>query len=172
MADKRKLVFDDAAKTLFLEQVSETGLLARSAKAVGFTGRFIKKELEKDQEFAEAFDEAMLEYQELLQREMHRRAVDGVEETVYFQGVPCGTKINYSDSLLTTLTKAKVPEFRDKQKLDVAVSGGVLLTLPSANTPEQWLESTQIAGELPASTEDDFEESDVIDVELEPAESR
>lgn len=169
MTVKRKFILDDEKINLFLEELRRTGLVATSARSVGTNSRTINRAIENDQEFAEAYEEALLEYQELLQAEMHRRAVEGVEEEVYFQGVPVGTKTVYSDSLLATLTKAKVPEFRDKQKLDVAVSGGVLLTLPPAQSPEQWLESTEIAGELPAPKEE-IEEADIIDVELEPSE--
>jgi len=168
VAAKRKSVFDDNAKNLFLEEVSRTGLLAKSAKVIGVNSRFIKKHLEDNQEFFEAYEEALLMYQESLQAEMHRRAVEGVEEDVYFQGVVCGQKRVYSDSLLTTLTKAKVPEFRDRQKLDVAVSGGVLLTLPPAQSQEQWLASTEPIAELPPAQVEDEDEG-VIDVEFEHA---
>lgn len=165
MAKKRRLIFDDIVKNLFLDSVSRTGLVAKSARLIGTNSRRIKTECELDKEFAEDFQEALVEYAESCQEELHRRAIDGVEEDVYFQGVKCGTKINYSDSLLTMLVKAKSPEFREKLSVDTTIHGGVLLTLPQAPDPQAWLESANQA-QLPAP-EEQFEEADVIDVEVE-----
>ena len=102
-----------------------------------------------------------------VQEEVARRAIEGVEEVVYFQGEACGKKTNYSDSLLTTLVKAKSPEFREKLSVDTTIHGGVLLTLPPAQTQEAWLEATQQA-QLPAPSQDiqDTQENDkeIIDI--------
>jgi hypothetical protein len=162
---KRKFIFDDAVKNTFLEAVRRTGLVAKSAKAAGTNSRRIKTECEVDKEFGADFQEALVEYAESCQAELHRRAIDGVEEDVYFQGVVCGTKINYSDSLLTTLVKAKSPEYREKLSVDTTIHGGVLLTLPQAPTSQAWLESTKPA-ELPAH-EEELEDAEIIDVESE-----
>ena len=165
---KRKFVFNDAVKNTFLESVRRTGLVAKSAKAAGTNSRRIRTECELDKEFSHEFQEALVEYAESVQEELHRRAIDGVEETVYFQGIPCGTKINYSDSLLTTLVKAKSPEFREKLSVDTTIHGGVLLTLPPAATKEAWIEASNPA-QLPAAPEEELEEANVIDVESEEA---
>jgi len=165
----RKYIFDDAVKGTFLEAVRRSGLVTTSAKAVGLTSRHVKKECEEDEEFAAAFQDALVEYAESIQAELHRRAVEGITEDVYFQGVVCGQKINYSDALLTTLVKAKSPEFREKLSVDTTIHGGVLLTLPPAQSQQQWLESTKPA-ELPAHEGDDeLEEANIIDVESEDA---
>ncbi len=155
-------MFDDTVKNTFLEEVRRTGLIAKSAKSAGTTSRRIKSECESDEEFEIEFQEALQLYSEVVQAELARRAIDGVEETVYFQGNPCGTKINYSDALLTTLVKAKSSEFREKVSVDTTIHGGVLLTLPPAQTQEAWLESSK-PEQLPAP-KNELEESEVIDV--------
>lgn len=167
MSAKRKILFDDSVKGVFLESVRRTGLVAKSARAAGTDSKRIKNECERDKEFGTEFQEALTLYAETVQEELHRRAMEGVEETVYFQGVPCGTKTNYSDALLTTLVKAKSPEFREKLSVDTTIHGGVLLTLPQAPTQKAWLETANPA-QLPAP-EEAPEEAVIIDVEVEEA---
>ena len=164
---KRPFIFDDTVKDTFLESVRRTGLVAKSAKAAGTNSRRIKTECESDKEFAAEMQESLVIYAETVQEELHRRAMDGVEETVYFQGQECGTKINYSDALLTTLVKAKSPEFREKLSVDTTIHGGVLVVLPQAQTKEAWIESTkpaQLSGTGPENESGD-EDRIVIDVD-------
>jgi hypothetical protein len=138
----RKFTFDDMLKNTFLETVRRTGLVAKAAKLIGTTMRRVRTECEADKDFGEEFKEALLIYAESIQEELHRRAVVGVQEDVYFQGVVCGQKTNYSDALLTTLVKAKSPEFREKLSVDTTIHGGVLLTLPPAASQQAWLDAT------------------------------
>jgi hypothetical protein len=60
--------------------------------------------------------------------EAHRRAVDGVEEPVYApNGKYCGTRIKYSDALLTLFLKADHPDkFSEKQEVK---QSGVILNM-------------------------------------------
>ena len=60
--------------------------------------------------------------------EAHRRAVDGVEENVYSaSGKFCGTRIKYSDALLTLFLKADHPEkFTERHEVQ---STGVVLNM-------------------------------------------
>lgn len=163
---KRPFIFDDTVKDTFLESVRRTGLVAKSAKAAGTNSRRIKTECESDKEFAAEMQESLVIYAETVQEELHRRAMDGVEETVYFQGQECGTKINYSDALLTTLVKAKSPEFREKLSVDTTIHGGVLLTLPPAQTQQAWLDSAK-PQQLPAPDQENAP-NDIIEIEEAP----
>jgi hypothetical protein len=162
VSSQRKFIFDDGVRNTFLEALRRTGLLAKSARAAGTNSRRIKSERDVDKEFDADVQEALLEYSESVQEELHRRAIEGVEEDVYFQGVVVGTKVSYSDSLLTTLVKAKSAEFREKIAVDTTIHGGVLLTLPPAPTQEAWLESTEPA-QLPAPESDENDNS-IIDI--------
>lgn len=160
---KRKFVFNDVVKNTFLEAVRRTGLIVQAARSAGTNSRRIKKECEDDKEFGVDFQEALMDYAESCQKELHRRAIDGVTEDVYFQGVVCGQKQNYSDALLTTLVKAKSPEFREKLSVDTTIHGGVLCVLPQAVSPEAWIEATKQA-QLPAAPTEE-EEENIIDAE-------
>ena len=157
-------MFDDIVKNTFLEEVRRTGLVAKSARSAGTNSRRIRSECEIDKEFSLEFQEALQIYSEVAQEELARRAIDGVEETVYFQGSPCGKKINYSDSLLTTLVKAKSPEFREKLSVDTTIHGGVLLTLPPAKTQEDWIEAANAPAQLPAPENEENAPVSIIDI--------
>jgi hypothetical protein len=165
---KRKFLFDDIVKNTFLESVRRTGLVTKSAKSVGTNMRRVRAECDVDKDFEFEFQDALTEYAESVQAELHRRAVVGVEEDVYFQGTVCGSKTNYSDALLTTLVKAKSPEFREKLSVDTTIHGGVLLTLPQAPNPTAWIEAANAPEQLPAH-EEEPEEANIIDVEVEEA---
>ena len=166
MTSSRKCVFGDKAKNTFLEELSRTGLLAKSARAVGTNSRRIRSECDLNKEFEYEMQEALLLYAEKVQAELARRAIEGVKEVVYFQGQKCGTKTVYSDSLLTQLVKAKSPEFREKISVDTTIHGGVLLTLPTAQTQNEWLEAANEPSQLPAHENNS---NDIIDIE--PAET-
>ena len=63
-----------------------------------------------DEEFGAAWDEALEEGTDRLEDEARRRAVEGCEENVYYQGKIIDTKRNYSDTLLIFLLKGRRPE--------------------------------------------------------------
>jgi hypothetical protein len=69
-----------------------------------------------------------------------QRAVAGVDEDVYYRGEVVGVKTNYSDGLLQTLLKAKVPEFaKDSDGAGAHVTVNVANIMPRAENYEQWL---------------------------------
>lgn len=69
-----------------------------------------------------------------------KRAVAGVDEDVYFKGQVVGVKKNYSDGLLQTLLKAKIPEFaKDGEGGTAHVTVNVANIMPRAENYEQWL---------------------------------
>lgn len=71
--------------------------------------------------FKRAFDLCMEEGKarliDQLQREAFRRGHDGVEEPVFFMGKEVAKVRKYSDALLTSMLKAKVPDFRDRLEM-------------------------------------------------------
>lgn len=89
-----------------------------------------------------------------------QRGVRGVEEAVWYKGQEVGTKTVYSDSLLTTLLKAKVPEFhKDADGSGVNVTVNVANVMPRAESYDQWLEMKQqtltaLAAPVPSERDD------------------
>ena len=80
---------------------------------------------EVDTEFSLKFNIASEEANDVIRAELFRRAVQGYEKPVvsmgkmvYHDGKPLTERV-YSDSLLSLLAKSRMPEFRDKQSMDL-----------------------------------------------------
>jgi hypothetical protein len=73
------------------------------------------------QELGEAYRQILRE------EEADRRAMEGVEEPVFFQGTPCGTIRKFSDQMLAIQLKAGNPEkYAERKSLEMK---GVILNL-------------------------------------------
>lgn len=87
----------------------------------------------EDPDFAAAWSDAVDEAIDRLEREAWRRAVEGLEEPVFYQGKVCGVVRRYSDRMLEMLLKAHRPEeYRERHTLEH--SGGMMLR------HEDWLD--------------------------------
>ena len=110
--------FDTAAKSQFIENLMETGEPALAAKACGFTLATCQKHARDDEEFARAGFEALQAYRATISAEIHRRAIDGVEEPIFQGGMEVGSKRKYSDALLLAHAKRHMPnEYGDKKTI-------------------------------------------------------
>lgn len=77
-----------------------------------------------------------------LQSEAIRRAVHGVDKGVYFKGERVDTETVYSDGLLQTLLKGRLPETygKDAEGLGGVTANNVQINImPRANSYEEWL---------------------------------
>ena len=72
--------------TLFLTHFREHGLEATAAEAAGVSVRKVRAHLEKDDDFAAAYEHAEELAMDRDEAEARRRAVEGVEEPVIYQG--------------------------------------------------------------------------------------
>lgn len=66
--------------------------------------------MKDDQQYKVAFGDAKLDACDNLEEEASRRAMEGCEEVVYYQGEECGRIRKYSDVLLIVLMKANMPD--------------------------------------------------------------
>lgn len=109
------------------------GLAARHA---GYTRASVYRYRDEDPEFAEHWDESKENYIEELEAEADRRAVEGIEKDVYYQGRKVGTQREYSDALLMFRLKAIAPEkYRERQEVkhDGKVDGKLEVIRPVVN---------------------------------------
>lgn len=112
----------------FLDLLEEDGLLNSAARAVGTTTTKVRNLREQSAEFDQAVDRALEIANDALEKEARRRAVQGVEKGVWYQGEEVGTELQFSDALLTTLLKAKRPdEFAERKQITGA--GGAPITI-------------------------------------------
>lgn len=94
----------------FLRELERTGNLKASAAYVGVTAQTIYAAQKRIEGFKDACDTARDKMAHTVESEMRRRAIDGVEKGVYYQGELVATELEYSDQLLTLLAKANAPD--------------------------------------------------------------
>ena len=93
----------------FLKAIAEGSSIGAACALVGYTRDGVAKRKKRDDKFRLAwadFDELAIERMET---EADRRAIDGTERPVFYQGEECGRIREFSDTLLIFRLKAKRP---------------------------------------------------------------
>ena len=94
----------------FLAAYAACGNLTDAARSIGCDRRSHYDWLKSDPTYQQRYQEAHSEACDRLRSEARRRAVEGSEEPVYYQGVECGRIRKYSDTLLIFLMKGAMPQ--------------------------------------------------------------
>jgi len=105
----RPLKFTDDRKEEFLNFLRKNGNITISAHNVGVCYGTIKLHQRNSPEFDEAVEQAILESVGYAESEIQRRAFEGVEKGVYYQGKKVGTEKQYSDTLALRWLEAYNP---------------------------------------------------------------
>lgn len=93
----------------FLEALERGETVVASIALAGWNTKHCYKTRHANAEFAKAWDTAENAGADLLIAEAQRRAVRGVDKTIFYKGVPIGIETNYSDMLLMFLIKKRRP---------------------------------------------------------------
>lgn len=103
----------------FLAVLRETGgNVSRACNAISLTRTRVYEWRTADPVFAIAWDEAVELGTDELEEEARRRALEGVDEPVFYQGEACGMVRKYSDTLLIFLLKGRRPEkYRERTEI-------------------------------------------------------
>jgi hypothetical protein len=102
----------------YVIELRRHGLERTAAAAVGTTTRQVKKWRDDNAEFDIACREAEEEAADRLELEARRRALEGIERGVFYQGERVDSQIEYSDTLLTMLLKGRRERvFGDKRRI-------------------------------------------------------
>ena len=104
----------DRAKERFLEKFAEVGTVMGAIRDLEAEGLKLNRGTvyawrDRDEAFADSWDEACDAAADVLEAEARRRAV-GFETPIFFEGEEVGKKLNYSDRLLEFLLKGRRPE--------------------------------------------------------------
>lgn len=117
--------FTPEKQAKFLRQLAQRGIISEAARLAATTRQTAYNHRDSDPEFAAAWDEALEIAAGLIEAEIHRRAIKGVLEPVYYKGEEVGTVRKYSDTLLIFLAKAHKPErFKDNASVELTGKGG------------------------------------------------
>lgn len=104
------------ARKRFLERLRETANVTEAARSCNTSRDAAYRWRKVDPEFAAAWDTAVQEAVDSLEREAWRRGVEGYDKPVIYQGEITGSYREYSDRLLETLLKGHRPEkYRDNR---------------------------------------------------------
>ena len=109
-------------KATFLIALTESANVSSASKLINVSREYMYRvrKLEKNKEFADAWDDALQVGVDTLEEEARRRAM-GYDEPVYYQGKQCGSIKRYSDTLIIFLLKAHRPD-KYKDRRDVTTS--------------------------------------------------
>lgn len=109
----------------FLTIFAQTANVMLACRAVSI-GRSTAYEWRKtDEEFSLRWADAEEEANEAIEAEIHRRAIVGVDEPVYYKGQLIDTIKRYGDTLLIFLAKARMPhKYRDNWEGEMPPLGG------------------------------------------------
>lgn len=144
---------------LFFSYLEMSGRIRYSAIMAGMEPWQVSKAIKESQELQERKLDALKGYCELIDAEIHRRAIDGTNKGVYFKGRRVATEKVYSDRLLELLAKANDPKYRDKMQVDANVKAGVLVVQASLD-PDDWAKQyskSVDSGEIPDGKTDSDE---------------
>lgn len=112
----------------FLDRLRQSANVAASARAVGVSSSAVYALRERDGDFRASWDEALEDAYDMLEAEARRRAFEGVEEPVFYQGQEVGTVRKYSDSLAQFLLKGyRRRKFGDKTEITGADGGALVI---------------------------------------------
>jgi len=102
----------------FLDELALTCDVTHSASCAGEWRQRFYELREKDAEFAQLWEEAEAKGISVLEAEMRRRAIDGVDEPVFHKGMVCGHIRKYSDTLLIFALKGHAPKkYRERLQM-------------------------------------------------------
>lgn len=130
---------------LFLDHIRKTGRKYESAKIAGVSYATLSTYMNKNMwNLADRVAEAMEDYREAIEQEIHRRAIEGVPEPII--GGKDRDEIityvqRYSDRLLEFHAKRHIPEYRASTQVDLNVRGGVIAVPAQPTTIEAWAET-------------------------------
>lgn len=116
----------------FLSAYAKCGVISMAAAACDMCRSSHYYAMRISDDYAKAFGLAHADACDVLEAEARKRAVEGWDEPVFYEGAKCGDKRKYSDSLMALLLKGAMPDKygTDRVKQEVTSSEPVQFYLP------------------------------------------
>jgi len=146
-------------KVLFLDCLSQRGNVRLACRAVGLSAETAYRQRRRDPLFARAWAAAMVLARRVGEQVLADRAIDGVEEEVWFRGELVGTRRRY-DSRLLLAHLARLDRAADEMAEQDAERFDELLALAAG---EDMPGDYAAPGEDPLPDRDDFVEQAIDD---------
>jgi len=97
-------------KRKFLDTLRGTANVTAAAEGVGHSRHQAYAQRKRDRDFRKAWDDALQGALDDLEAELRRRALDGVEQPVFYGGKECGRVRTYNDALGMFLLRGRRPD--------------------------------------------------------------
>lgn len=143
-------------RRLFLRAFALRGIVLDGCKAAGVSRSAVEHWRESSEWFDTLYNIAIEEAADRIEGEAFRRAVEGYDEPVIYQGMPTTivdgvtgeqkqlTVRKYSDALMQTLLKGARPDkYRDNHKVEHVGGAGGVLVVPAPVDPVEWFKVAQ-----------------------------
>jgi len=118
----------------------ECGVVLTACHIAGVASKQHREWLRKFSFYKEAFEEAVEDATDRMEAEARRRAIEGVQEPVFYQGEIVGYTIKYSDMLLDKLLKAYRPDkFKERHEITGAEGKPLALSFDLSNLTDEEL---------------------------------
>lgn len=140
-------IFNEAIREEFLRLVAATGVLTKTALALGVHPQTVIRHRKADEEFDKCVQMALELHRDEIDLAVYRRAIEGWDEPVYQRGEKVGVIRKYSDSLLAMYAKRHNPAYRDQLQIDANVKHAVLVVDAPAMTAEDMMKEAMIDGD-------------------------
>jgi hypothetical protein len=125
-------------------------MVTRAARDTGVARSTVYHAREHDEAFATAWGDIAEMTLERMEAEAIRRAVDGVDRAVYYQGMEVGLERQYSDTLLIFLLKAGRPD-KYRENINIRHAGELRVSVPVvAETEDRLLAVGGMLGDIGA----------------------
>lgn len=151
--------FGEREKEIFLMEYAKWGRMGESAAAAGVSTQTVRKAMEDDEEFAEAFLMQEEEYKEKLIGHHQDLIFNGIEKNRYDKdGNLIETSRDYPIRLIELELKKHDEGYRDKREVKLDHTGGVLVAPAEVGTIDDWEKKFSQMRDVTPS--DDDEEDD------------
>ncbi len=107
---------------IFLEEFAKHGNVTYACKAAKINRSTLYRWKENSDRFLLLYNQTFEEAKDNIRHEIYRRGYEGWEESQFSAGKRMGTIRKYSDTLLIFHAKMLMPEYREKQSLEVTTS--------------------------------------------------
>lgn len=122
----------------FLDLIAGGSTVCDACAAVGYSYNSAYLYRKADPAFDAAWDDANEAATQRMEREADRRAVEGYDKPVFYEGEECGVERKYSDTLLIFRLKAKRPEvYRERAEVSVTLVDEIANRIKAARTREK-----------------------------------
>lgn len=156
MAEEKRLsaaqTISRKRRVIFLKVLAREYKVGVAAKAAGYadTSELYRARAE-DEEFAQAWDDALARAADMLEEAAFDRAVNGVSKPILYKGEVVAEEITYSDSILLAMLGARKPEYRrDRTKVDVDVNVNTkigIAVIPLTASAPDWEKQASVVHE-------------------------